>query len=145
MGVAQPYVDRDEKEGDTEPVTIKVAALAFRKILKHELPPDKKPLFGTLVHYGFGSSLGGIFGGLVHRFGAIYGNSKRRNLDCQSACQHSYSTLGRAVGRKPWKGQYLMHRADVNNFTRWSGFEQMPQNSCDTKYVPLSFTPSTLS
>ena len=45
--------------------TVKVADGITHLLLQRPLPEDKKPLAGNLVHYGFGASVGGLYGGLA--------------------------------------------------------------------------------
>jgi uncharacterized membrane protein YagU involved in acid resistance len=52
-----------EQEQD-EDATVKVAR-AIAGWLHLPLPTDKKPLAGSLVHYAFGATVGGLYGGLA--------------------------------------------------------------------------------
>lgn len=59
----------EQKEPATEKAASKIAVLAGQ-----ELSPDDKHLAGTLVHYGFGTLMGGVYGlGM-----SISGNGLRR-------------------------------------------------------------------
>jgi uncharacterized membrane protein YagU involved in acid resistance len=45
-----------------EDATVKVADGIARWLLHRPLPEEKKPLAGNLVHYGFGASVGALYG-----------------------------------------------------------------------------------
>lgn len=48
-----------------EDATVKVANGITRWLLGRALPEDDKPLAGNIVHYAFGASVGGFYGGLA--------------------------------------------------------------------------------
>ena len=48
-----------------EDPTVKLADAITRPLLQRPLPDDKKPLAGSLVHYGFGAAVGGLYSGLA--------------------------------------------------------------------------------
>ena len=54
---APPASDADEDS------TIKVAQQISTLVRGHPLAPDEKPIAGHLVHYGFGASMGLLYGG----------------------------------------------------------------------------------
>jgi hypothetical protein len=50
---------------DDDPATVKAASAVSEKVLGHELTEREKPIAGNLVHYGFGTTMGGVYGGLA--------------------------------------------------------------------------------
>jgi putative membrane protein len=60
----RPPTAAAEQEQD-EDATVKVANGIARWIFHRPLPEDKKPLAGNIVHYAFGASVGGLYGGLA--------------------------------------------------------------------------------
>jgi putative membrane protein len=61
-GPPPPPAAAEQKEEDS---TVKVADGITRLILQRPLPDDKKPLAANLVHYGFGASVGAVYGGVA--------------------------------------------------------------------------------
>jgi uncharacterized membrane protein YagU involved in acid resistance len=53
-----------EQEQD-EDATVTVANGISRRLLRRPLPADKKLIAGSIVHYAFGASVGGLYGGLA--------------------------------------------------------------------------------
>lgn len=52
----------DEKEGASEPATVKAAAKISRAVAGEEPPEEWRAPAGSLVHYGFGAALGLAYG-----------------------------------------------------------------------------------
>jgi uncharacterized membrane protein YagU involved in acid resistance len=59
----QPTVPTEQEQG--EDATVTVANGIARWLLGRPLPADTKPLAGSVVHYAFGASVGGLYGGLA--------------------------------------------------------------------------------
>ena len=51
-----------EEPEATEPATTQVAVAISKTVLQHTLPTSEKPVAGLLVHYGFGTAAGGLYG-----------------------------------------------------------------------------------
>jgi len=62
-GTRQPPAAAEPQQN--EDATVKVAIRITRWLLRRPLPEDKKPLAGTIIHYAFGASVGGLYGGLA--------------------------------------------------------------------------------
>jgi putative membrane protein len=62
-GTRQPPAAAEPQQN--EDATVKVAIRITRWLLPRPLPEDKKPLAGTVIHYAFGASVGGLYGGLA--------------------------------------------------------------------------------
>jgi putative membrane protein len=58
-----PAQNAEQQEG--EDATVRVADGTTRWLLGRSLPEAKKPLAGTMIHYAFGASIGGLYGGLA--------------------------------------------------------------------------------
>lgn len=57
---------REQPSGqEPEPATVRTAAALSKAILGWELTPEQKKIAGPLVHYGFGTKVGGVYGVLA--------------------------------------------------------------------------------
>jgi putative membrane protein len=52
-------------EQPSEDATVKVADGVTRWLVNRPVPEDKKPLAANIVHYAFGASVGGLYGGVA--------------------------------------------------------------------------------
>jgi uncharacterized membrane protein YagU involved in acid resistance len=66
QGGSQAHVSK-ERTGDSldDNATVATAQRISKKILHHDLTPAEKRVAGSAVHYGYGSLVGGLFGGLA--------------------------------------------------------------------------------
>jgi putative membrane protein len=48
-----------------EDATVKVASGVTRALLQRDIPEDSKPRAGSIVHYGFGATVGAVYGGIA--------------------------------------------------------------------------------
>lgn len=61
---------RESSEGENPeheeevPATVKTATAISRRILKTELSDEQKKAAGSLVHYGYGTAMGAVYGGI---------------------------------------------------------------------------------
>ena len=53
------------EQQQSEDATVKVADGITRRLANRPVPEDKKPLAANLVHYAFGASVGGVYGGVA--------------------------------------------------------------------------------
>jgi putative membrane protein len=53
------------KQHEGEDATVRVADGITRWLLSRPLPEETKPLAGNIVHYAFGASVGGLYGGIA--------------------------------------------------------------------------------
>lgn len=53
-----------KKSENTDPATLKLARRISREVFHRDLPDDKMRIAEAAVHYGFGTVMGGIYGGL---------------------------------------------------------------------------------
>jgi uncharacterized membrane protein YagU involved in acid resistance len=53
------------KEQEGEDATVRVADGITRWLLGRALPEEKKPLASNIVHFAFGASVGGLYGGVA--------------------------------------------------------------------------------
>src|ERR1051326_37272 len=51
-----------KKDEQGENATVKVARVLSQSVLHHGLSPEKKRAAGMVVHYAFGTAMGGIYG-----------------------------------------------------------------------------------
>jgi len=68
--------DRDQNERSTheegeESSTVKLASIVSERVFRRELPETAKPAAGNLVHYGFGTTMGGAYGALAEVLPAV--------------------------------------------------------------------------
>ena len=68
--VATRQSDRASKEEQgggekREPATVKAAAAISERLFQHPLTEQEKKAAGPLMHYGFGSAVGGLYGALA--------------------------------------------------------------------------------
>jgi uncharacterized membrane protein YagU involved in acid resistance len=63
--ISPPPSPASAEQAKEEDSTVKVADGVMRLVLQRPLPEDKKPLAGTLVHYGFGAGVGAVYGGVA--------------------------------------------------------------------------------
>jgi putative membrane protein len=61
-GTRQPTAAAEQEQDEDATVTV---ANGIAVALRRPLPADKKPLAGSIVHYAFGASVGGLYGGLA--------------------------------------------------------------------------------
>lgn len=59
----QPQEEQSSDKSDDS--TIKVAKVISREVFQHELRDDEKEWAGPAVHYGFGASVGAVYGALA--------------------------------------------------------------------------------
>ena len=64
--------DRDQEERHKQgrrkdPSTVKLANKISRAVVHHPIPRNKKNLAGQIVHYGFGASMGALYGALNYK------------------------------------------------------------------------------
>lgn len=52
----------DDGEDDSQPTTVTVASNVSRALTGRDIPDEKKPVSGQVVHYGFGTLMGGLYG-----------------------------------------------------------------------------------
>lgn len=73
MGQEQSSESSGQEEGEqqqeeqtqqetSEPATVKAAAAVSDRVLHHELTEQEKSKAGTAMHYGFGTTMGGVYG-----------------------------------------------------------------------------------
>lgn len=60
-----------DSEGQDEPATVKTAQAVSRRVFRHELYGTQKQVAGPAVHYGYGTAMGGLYGGLVEAMPAV--------------------------------------------------------------------------
>lgn len=61
-------------EESEEPATVKAAEAISENVFGHELTKSEKKIAGPLMHYGFGSTVGALYGGVVEAWpGATVG------------------------------------------------------------------------
>lgn len=70
----------DQREGQEEDATVKIAQRISSALLGHELSAEEKKTAGPLVHYAYGTGLGALYGHLAQKhktttsgFGSAYG------------------------------------------------------------------------
>jgi len=65
--------DKHEEETgvESEPVTVKTAVSLSRYLLHHELTPQEKKIAGPMVHYSFGTKMGGVYGAIAESSDAV--------------------------------------------------------------------------
>jgi hypothetical protein len=54
-----------EQEQEAESATAKTATAVSTRVFRHELRGQEKAVAGSTVHYGFGTTMGGIYGALA--------------------------------------------------------------------------------
>lgn len=54
--------DQGEENSGDEPATVKAASAVSKNVFRHELSDEEKPLAGQVMHYGFGASMGALYG-----------------------------------------------------------------------------------
>lgn len=59
-----------DSEDAGEPATVKTAEAVSRRVFRHDLKEREKQVAGPAVHYGYGTAMGGLYGGLVEAFPA---------------------------------------------------------------------------
>jgi len=63
-GASQPargQEQQQQQQAEGEDATVKVA-VGIAEAVRHEIPPEKKKTAGSLVHYAYGTLLGGLYG-----------------------------------------------------------------------------------
>lgn len=80
--------DDQPATSDEDPTTVKVAQKVARPLLGRGLTPREKPAAGQLVHYGFGTTIGGMYGAAAEYwpqatagFGSFYGAALMAGAD----------------------------------------------------------------
>jgi uncharacterized membrane protein YagU involved in acid resistance len=76
---AQP-TQQQQSVGGEEDATMKTAQLISRRLFHHELTAEERKIAGPIVHYGYGTLAGGLYGALAELwslpsagFGLLYG------------------------------------------------------------------------
>lgn len=64
---AHAFGDTHPHEGQGEDATVKTAQRISSALLGHELSTEEKKAAGPLVHYDYGTGIGGLYGGLAQR------------------------------------------------------------------------------
>jgi len=59
------HEQRDDDDNQEENATVKTAQRVSQKVLRHDLTDVEKKVAGPAVHYGYGSLVGGLYGGLA--------------------------------------------------------------------------------
>lgn len=66
--------DGEKSEEQEEPATVKAAEAISENVLSHELTKSEKKVAGPAMHYGFGSTMGALYGGVAEAWpGATLG------------------------------------------------------------------------
>lgn len=60
-----------DSEDEDEPATTKTAQVVSKRVFQHDLHGREKQVAGPAVHYGYGTAMGGLYGGLVEAFPAV--------------------------------------------------------------------------
>ncbi|MGE5608903.1 MAG: DUF1440 domain-containing protein [Bacillota bacterium] len=78
----QAHPQQQEISTQEEPATLKTAAVIARQVLHRELTPDEKKVAEPLVHYVYGTLIGGVYGALAEVMpvaklgaGSLYGTA----------------------------------------------------------------------
>lgn len=58
--------DQDQSQ-DEDPSTVKLANKVSNVVVQHPIPEKNKPVAGQIVHYGFGASMGALYGALNYK------------------------------------------------------------------------------
>ena len=65
----QEQPEQSSKKGEnTDPATLVMAQKISRQLFHREIPEDKIRLAEGLVHYGFGTMMGGLYGALSEKY-----------------------------------------------------------------------------
>jgi len=58
--------DSEQRDGESEDATVKMAEIISRQLFGHELTKDEKRWAGPAVHYSFGALVGAVYGLAVY-------------------------------------------------------------------------------
>ncbi len=64
---------KEPEEQNSDPATTRIATAVSRKVLPTELTSEQKQVAGPLVHYGYGTTVGALYGGMCDAFPAVAG------------------------------------------------------------------------
>lgn len=64
----QTQEQSQDDSGESEDATMKTAGGIARKVFGKELTSDQKKKLGPYIHYGFGTLMGAVYGGLSERY-----------------------------------------------------------------------------
>jgi uncharacterized membrane protein YagU involved in acid resistance len=72
---ADPAEETQEPENPAKNPTVAVADRIAQKVVGQAVPADKKEIAGNLVHYGFGTLMGGLYG-VLHELWPLAGTAR---------------------------------------------------------------------
>jgi uncharacterized membrane protein YagU involved in acid resistance len=96
-------------ESDAEPATQKVADKVSQVVVGHEIPDDRKPLAGQVVHYALGAGLGVAYAVAAEYRPAVTAGFGTAFAAVTTAVLDETAVPAAGLGDAPWKTSPTTH------------------------------------